>query len=218
MYSLKTMNDYSKILAEGYGQFILELGGKKAATPYRLNIPYQPDRSKYGKSDPQTLIADTIKAAREKTFDLDKASVEEIRLFMEESWLGIDCSGFVYHLLDYLLKKIGKGSMEAAGFSKASRTNVELLTSDEFSHTINGFGLAQPGDLISLNSAQTIPHVLIIINVADNILTYAHSSNRTKIRGVHQGKIIDSQLDEELQVYSYNTHQGDGIRRLKALI
>lgn len=208
--------DYSQILQQAYEQFLLPLGGKKVPTPYRINIPFQPDRKKYGKSDPQTLTKDVQEFAKEQDFDLNKASIEEIRAFMEGSWLGIDCSGFTYHLLNHFLKKIGKGGMEDIGFPKASNTNVEILTSDQFSIPIT-IDQAQPGDLIKLNSDGDGLHTVIIINRQDNRITYAHSSNMTKIKGVHQDEIVGDKFPEELSVYTYNTQKGDGGRRLKVL-
>lgn len=212
-----SMYNYTQILQEAYEEFLLPLGDKKVPTPYRLNIPYQPDRRKYGKSGPKTLTKDAIEIAKEQGFNLKNSDIREIRSFMEKNWLGIDCSGLVYHLLDHLLEKVGKGNMESNGFPKVSRTNVEILTSDESSIPINDFKLAKPGDVIRLNSEQPIPHVLIVLDAENHIITYAHSSNLTKVKGVHQGQIKNGKLDQELKAYSYNVSQGDGIRRLKIL-
>lgn len=209
--------DYSKILDQAYQQFILSLGGKLVPTTYRINIPYQPDRRKYGKSAPAELTKITIEIAHEQNFDLNHASVEEIRRFMEKNLLGIDCSGFVYHLLDSLLKNIGKGGMEKIGFPKASKTNVSLLTSDKFSFQIEDFAQVRPGDLIKLNSQEEIPHLLIILSYQNGTVVYAHSSSLTKIKGVHQDTIKNGRVPAELHVFSYKIPIGDGIRRLKAL-
>lgn len=209
--------DHSKILNKAYQQFILSLGKKKILAPYRINIPYQSDRRKYGKSNPKELAKNTIEIALEQNFDLEKASVEEIRKFMVDNQLGIDCSGFVYHLLDNLLKQTNKGSMEKIGFPKASKTNVALLTSEEFSLPVADFALAKPGDLIKLNSQEEIPHILIVLSVKNGTITYAHSSSLTPIKGVHQDTIRNGKFPAELSVFSYNIQLGDGIRRLKIL-
>lgn len=210
------MNNYSQILLQAYETFMLHLGGKKVPTPYRINIPFQPDRKKYGKSDPKTLVSDAKQFARKQDFDLDKAAVEEIRQFMEKNQLGIDCSGFAYHLLDTILKKIGKGSLLDNGFPKASSTNVALLASDQFSNNVENLSKTKPGDLIRLNS-QSADHVLIILKVEKGNILYAHSSGLTSTTGVHTGEIINGQFPAELSVFSYNEKIGDGIRRLKIL-
>ncbi len=197
---------------QAYEKFLLPLGGKLIPTPYRINIPYQADRRKYGKSDPQTLVSDTIQIAKEQNFDLGKASIEEIRKFMEQNMLGIDCSGIAYHVLDYLLKKSGKRSMLDNGFPKASATNVAILTSDQFSTPIE-MGNTQPGDLIKLNSKKA-SHILIILETGNNII-YAHSSGITNPTGVHTGQIENGKFPDDLKVFSYNEKAGDGARRLK---
>lgn len=211
------MNNYSQVLKQAYQQFILKVGSKKVPTPYRINIPFQPDRRKYGKSDPQTLVKDTEEFAKEQNFDLQKATVAEIREFMEDNQLGTDCSGFTYHLLDFLLKKIGQGGMEKAGFPKASKSNVQILSSDQFTIPVTDLNQAQSGDLIKLNSEGDGLHIIIIIDRQGDQITYAHSSQKTEIKGVHQEKIIKGRFPKELSVYTYNTNMGDGVRRLKIL-
>lgn len=209
--------DHSKILNKAYQQFILSLGGKKVPTPYRINIPYQPDRRKYGKSHPQELVENTLSLAREQNFDLKKATVAEIREFMENNLLGIDCSGFVYWMLDYLLKKIGRGGMKQIGFPPASKTNVNLLTSPEFSVPVEDLVQVRPGDLIKLNNEKDIPHIIIVLNQQNGKLTYAHSSSVTPVTGIHQDTIKNNQFPKDLTVFSYNILAGDGIKRLKVL-
>lgn len=211
------MNNNSQILWEAYDEFLLPLGGKKVPSPYRRNDPFQPDRKKYGKSDPKSLAQDTIALAKEQNFDLNKASVDEIRQFMKENWLGIDCSGFAYWVIDYLLQRIDHDGMEKIDFPPASRTNVALLTSDLFSVPIKDLSLAQPGDLIKFNSEEDILHCLIVLDHQGDIVTYAHSSNETNPNGVHTGQIQNGQLPDDLKLFSYNPDKGDGVRRLKAL-
>src|SRR5438105_1807755 len=108
--------DRSQILWQAYQKYFLNLGGKKVPTPYRLNHPYQSDSKKYGKSSPEQLTQDVIEKATEQDFNLDNASVDEIRVFMKKNLLGIDCSGFVYWCLNELLKKTWQGDMSTAGF------------------------------------------------------------------------------------------------------
>mgnify|MGYP001581579610 FL=1 len=196
---------------------MLSLGGKKIPTPYRINIPYQSDRKKYGKSDPDTLTTDTRRLVVERNFDLNKATEQEIRSFMEKNMLGIDCSGFVYHLLDYLLRHTNKGGMENIGFPPAQRTNVWLLTSKEFTIPVDDLTHALAGDLIKLNSGQDLLHCLIVLDHQNSMITYTHSSRFNKPSGIQIGKITEGKFPDDLQVFSYNPNKGDGIRRLKML-
>lgn len=214
------MDDNSDILKEAYEKFLLPLGGKKVPTPYRINIPYQPDRRKYGKSDPEILTKDTILFAKEQNFNLDQSSVEEIQKFMQQNMVGIDCSGFIYHLLDYLLKRLGKGGMEKIGFPKASQTNVEKLTSADFATKLENIREAKPGDIIRIGSksADLIQHCLAVIETSWGMATYAHSSRRTKLTGVHTDTISLGKFPPELKVYSYSPEDTpDGLWRLKIL-
>lgn len=200
------MKDYAKILQEAYNTFLLPLGGKIVPTPYRINIPYQKDRKKYGKSSPQTLIRHTKQFAKEQNFDLGKATAVEIRKFMIKNKLGIDCSGFVYHLLNYLLKKTGKGSLMDNGFPKASSTNVEILTNRKFTIPVDGFENVKPGDLIRLTNQYGGFHVFLVLD-RNGVITYAHSSENGNSKGVCLEKISNDNLPKNL----------DGIWRLKVL-
>lgn len=224
--------DYSKILKQAYNRFLLPLGNKQVPTPYRTNIPFQSDRRKYGKSDAPTLIEDTLEAAKEDNFDLRANSAEQIRGFMEAHLLGIDCSGFVYWMLDYLLKQIGEGGMEQIGFPVASKTNVNLLTSDQFTVFIDQVGKIQSGDVIKFTKGGgDLPHILIIMEKTPQKIIYAHSSGVSEIPGVHRGMIEITLAKGNLQQQQWseklnngklladclNLAAGDGIRRLKSL-
>jgi len=219
---MPTTQDYSHILRNAYKQFMLPLGGKNVPTPYRRNEygSYQKLGPEFqGKSSPQTLTQTAKKLAKEQEFDLEKATVEQIREFLRKNQLGIDCSGFVYRMLDALVKGLGRGNlMQAAGVEHVGRTNVAKLTSDELSVRVDSFNQARAGDIIRLNSGDDILHGAIILENQENVLTYAHSSGITNPDGVHSGQIIDGQLTDELKNFSYNLTRGDGIRRLKIFI
>jgi hypothetical protein len=213
---------YSQLLYQAYDQFMLPLGGKKIPTPYHRNKKgsYQKPKPQFqGKSSARTILKTAQKLAQDKNFDFEKATTEEIRQFLTDNKLGIDCSGFIYRMLDYLVQKLGKGNLQqAAGVEHIGRTNVAKLTSDEFSVPVENFDKAQAGDIIRLNSADDILHGVLILDKKDGVITYAHSSSVTNPSGVHQGQIIDGQLPEELQQFLYQPEEGDGIRRLKALV
>ena len=213
--------NYSKILREAYDQFLLPLGGKKVPTPYRRNEvgSFQKVGPEFqGKSSPEVLIEATQRLAGEQNFNLNKASLEEIRQFMGKNKLGIDCSGFVYRMLDYLSQRLGLGNLQkSAGMEHVGRTNVAKMTSEEFSILISDFSEAKPGDVLKLNSGEDILHGVVILENKDGIITYTHSSNITKVEGVHSDQIIKGKLPDELEVFSYNPDLGDGIYRLRIL-
>lgn len=212
--------EYSKILWEAYHNFSIKLGNNQFPIPYRINIPFQPDRRRYGKSDSQELSKSLQEIATENNFNLDTAQQKEIMDFMRDQMLGIDCSGFVYHMLDYLLKKLDKGGMEAIGFPPASKTNVALLCDEQFSYPIE-LSEIQPGDLIALNFAGDIKHIVIVLGVNGTQIIYAHTSSQTTPKSVHTAQAIISKdgivFKEKLGDITYNPEAGDGPRRLKAL-
>lgn len=215
------MLNNSKILLEAYETFILPLGGKKVPTPYRMNDigSFQKLRPEFqGKSSPEILTKTTKKLAKEQGFDLNKASVEEIREFMRKNKLGIDCSGFVYRLLNYLVQTIYGKPLTSFGFEHVGRTNVAKLTSDEMSIKVD-FKDAKPGDLIKIDTEAEdgLLHTLVILEVNSNEIIYAHSCRKTRISGVHKDNIKNGQFPEDLTVFKYNEQAGDGVRRLKVL-
>lgn len=218
---MSSTKDYSTILFAAYDKFMLPLGGKRVPTPYRRNEigSYQKLGPEFqGKSSPETLTKTTKRLAKEQGFNLDKATVEEIREFMRQNKLGIDCSGFVYRMLNYLVEKLSLGNLEkATGLPHVGRTNVAKLTSDEFTVPITDFSLTQPGDMVKLDSGKEIHHCAVILDNQNNTITYAHSSEGTNPSGVHQGIIENKKLPPDLKIASFHPRYGDGIRRLKIL-
>lgn len=201
-------------------------------TPYRINIPYQSDRRRYGKSSPLVLTRDTKQIAALGGIDLKILSVEEIRGFMMDNQLGIDCSGFAYQMLSYLTKKIGKGSLRMNGFPKPSNTNVAIFASDKFSYPIDSVQEVQPGDLIVFNrGAGQRAHMLVVMEKFDSEIVYSHSTGTASITGVQSGKIqiIDPKGGLQSQEWGHDLKDGgslkdyfdpkagDSVRRLRIL-
>jgi len=219
---MSSSSDYSKILQTAYNQFLLPLGGKKVPTPYRRNEigNFQKLGPEFqGKSSPNVIQKAAKQLAKEQNFYFEKASIEEIREFLRKNKLGIDCSGFSYRMLNFLSQKVTGKSLEGHGFPHVGRTNVNKLTSDEFSVKISIFEDCQPGDIIKFDSASPdgIPHAAIILDNQNGVVSYAHSSKQTKPEGVHTGEIANGKLPEDLLIFSFNIDKGDGIRRLKIL-
>jgi hypothetical protein len=217
------MKNHSQILKEGYDKFTLPLGGKKVPCPYRENDTgsFQKVGPEFqGKSSPATIIKATKDLAKKKGFNLEKASVEEIREFMFKNKLGIDCSGFAYRTINHLTQIIFKKPLTALGFEHVGRTNVAKFTSDEMSIKVKGFKEIKPGDIIRLTLIRDpkIRHMIFVLENKNGIVTYAHSSEETDPHGVHLDYIKNGKLPEDLKAFMYNEKDGDSIRRLKILI
>lgn len=217
-----SMDDFPQILKQAYNQFILNVEGKKVAIPYRINIPPIEHPARQGKSAPEVILNTLYEDAKEQNFDLKSASSEEIREFMKKNNLGLDCSGFVYRMLDFLVQEVKGKPLTELGFDHVGRTNVAVLADNNHTIKIDLENL-QPGDIVKTNSVGDIDHVLIVIGRNKNKVTYAHSSRETNPQGVHkatfnilpQGEI---KFIEDLGDIAYNITAGDGPRRLKALL
>ncbi len=211
----------SAVFEDCLKEFSLEIKGKLVPIPYRINVPAVEHPRKQGKSSPKELLDQLILEAKEQNFNLAEASVEKIQDFMRHNQLGLDCSGFVYRMIDLYLEKEGMGSMIEHGFEHVGRTNAAKLTSDDFSAPINNQD-AQSGDIIRLNSGEDVLHCMLVLNREDTTINYVHVSSQTKPAVVHKSsaKILDNNLEfnENLGDISYNPDKGDGLRRLKLFL
>lgn len=208
----------ASILDQAYQQFSLKIGEQAVLIPYRRNQSgEEPGPEFQGKSSPEVILAKTKELAKQANFDLNSASVEQIRQFMIAHKLGLDCSGFIYRMLDYLALAIYHKPLTELGFDHVGRTNIAKLTESTQAIKIDQLSLAQPGDIIRLSSSEPIWHGLVVLNQQADIITYAHSSGVTPINGVHQGQIKNQQLSGELAVFSFDEAAGDGLYRLKIL-
>ena len=216
---------YPSILWEAYEQFMLNFEGKKIPTPYRINDisnPHAVGPEFRGKSSPEVLIETTYKIADELGFNLSTSSSDMIREFMKCNLLGIDCSGYAYRCLDYLALKVKGLPLTELGFEHVGRTNVRKLSDDEHSIPVSPDQI-HPADIIKTNSGDDILHVLLIMEISDGEVIYTHSSSQTKPQGVHIGSFSIGEngtllFNEFLGDINYCPDQGDGIRRLRALI
>lgn len=223
------IDELSKNLEQAVGEFELDFGGKKVWTPYRINLPFQSDRRRYGKSTAVELRQNTEQIAQEVGFDIDSASALEIADFMRDQKLGIDCSGLVYQLFDKAFKEMGYGGMEEIGFPKASLSNVALLTSPEYAIRVDETASnLQPGDMFMFGGKKDEWHVMMIISVDSRMIEYVDSSRyndpdgvaKHKIRIVDQNKSVKDQEwnhvlnTGETRQSRYKTASEDGIYRL----
>ena len=213
----------------------LPLGDKKIRCPYWKNkIEKKVFGPCGGKGSPLQIIEATREEAQNIKINLDHLSKSEILELMQNKKIGIDCSGFVYQMLDVLDKeKGGEGIVKKViglGGQGITKTNVQCLTDNINSLPVLKIKDIKIGDLLRLKNGK---HLAIIIRIKKKgkrivELTYAHSSNATQISGVHTAKIkiknsngsIKKQIwpeklqDKTLFVKKYfNPHTGDGIRR-----
>lgn len=216
----------------------LPLGGKRVRCPYWSN-KQKILLSGYfkGKGMPKQIVGATLKAAKNEGFNLSEASASAIRKFMEHYRIGVDCSGFVYHMLDAFDKEKGRKGVhdfiQGVNGKGSSRVNAYCLTNNINTVEIGRVNQLEIGDLIRFTKGR---HVAIIMRIKrdqkglPSEIYYAHSGRLSAITGVHLGKIlvrkanlgIEKQewLEKNRKGYGYlekyfSQQEGDGTRRLK---
>jgi len=221
----------SKALQNLFYQYShLPLGGKEIVCPYWKNNLRRMIFGPFGgKGKPGQIVEATKKEAEKARIDLNKMREKEILKFMKRKKIGIDCSGFVFWLLEALDREKGGRGIGLL----ARKTNVKLLTSDKVSLAVESLPKIKVGDLIRLNEGKHLAIVISLKKKADGELVeieYAHSSNQTFLPGVHLGKIkivgpgqpLEKQiwLEKTKRGRNYGKNfylpsEGDSIRRLK---
>lgn len=97
---IKEIHEKAKEIIKKYEG--LELGGKHVRTPYFINTKRKRDlRALVGKGTPEEIIVEARIWEKLKGISLNKMTDKEVREFLISKGLGIDCSGFVIHVLDY---------------------------------------------------------------------------------------------------------------------
>lgn len=125
-----------------------------------------------GKGTPQEIIDEAeLIALKEKT-SLSQKSSQEIKKFLVDHKLGIDCSGFVYHVLEAEFRERFNTSLKsvlvfpyATSFLRrliASWRPIENTNVKTFAHERNSINVdlsaVEPGDLIVLCCAKEPSH------------------------------------------------------------
>lgn len=214
----------------------LPLGGKEIVCPYWMNkIKQKVFGPSGGKGNPQQITEITIREAQSACFDLVKASEEEVIAFMRTRKIGVDCSGFIFWMLDALDKEKGGNGIvddipEANGSFVASKASVRLLTNSQTASRVNLENVCV-GDIIRHRGGK---HAMIVVSLERDDegglwkIIYAHSSDRTEIGGVHLGiinivypqKTLSDQLWQEKTatgesyLVEFLPETGDGLFRL----
>jgi len=135
-----------------------------------LGLPYftnsgrhkvmSPNNALVGKGSAHEIALETIDLANQQNIKLLDLTSKQIYNFQKKNHLGIDCSGLVCHLLDlkYDVRK----------------TSANMLTSSPISSPVTTL---QPNDLIRQKNGK---HVLLVLEVNKDLITYVHSSKDTK--------------------------------------
>jgi len=234
-----TVIEESSALRSLLNEYIsLPLGGKKIRCPYWVNRIRLGRIGPYGgKGTPTQIIEASNNCAKKEKVNFDILSEKEIINFLVKNRIGIDCSGFVFWMLDVLDKEKGGNGMlgkipNSQGRFLQARTNTKTLFREDVTRPVLKINEIKIGDLIRLRGGT---HVAIIISIERNKnvdkIVYTHSSSLTAINGVHEASIniVDINLPLGKQIWSENAKnnnnygkesfwedKGDGVRRLCA--
>ena len=210
----------------------LTIGGKKIVCPYFINTKSQRAglRVLIGKGDPGEIEREVNVHSQLKGLDIYKLNESEIRNFMIENHIGIDCSGLVVHILNYWLKKQSLRPLiyylefsNRSLISKLKRKlrpveqiGANLLTNSNNSKAITNLNDVRPGDLIRSKGQRTNSHHLMLITevtlVDDEVkeIEYVHSIRQyNEENGVRFGKILINNINAGLHEQNW-TELKDG--------
>jgi hypothetical protein len=211
----------------------LNINGKIVRTPYYRNVKRVRGelRSLTGKGSPQEIVDETKIYAKLRGFDLDEADAESISKFQEEQGIGIDCSGYVMHILSSLAKAKGrnlstlmtKKHLKTAWgfitwpFKYIANTAATVITDENNSYPI-GLKEIKPGDLIRLRGAKRGDHIAMISEVEydDNTnlpihFKYTHSTpHYDELNGIKEADVTITDINRELKDQKWSEIHTDG--------
>jgi len=188
--------------------------------PYYINKTDSQNVSLVGKADHKQINLATQKVAKSENLNLTKLSSQDIYRLQKRHHIGIDCSGLVYHLLDFYYKQNTGKSIQNLVIGTDDKTgprriNAYMFSHPQNSHLIKDFSQIKTADLIVTNHRK---HILFVVDINKNQISYVHSSQKTKIRGVHYGRLTITHPQKDLTYQQFyetlETHSGDAIYRL----
>ncbi|MBT4121137.1 MAG: hypothetical protein HOA57_03460 [Candidatus Magasanikbacteria bacterium] len=208
----------------------LSIGKNKILCPYfnnRRSGVRGALRVLIGKGSPKDIEEETLLFALREKVDLDNLNSEKSKKFLVDHNLGIDCSGFIYHILDAELGNLKKHLKHPwiknplrkliAKLRIVENTGVSTFNNDVNTAKVK-LSEVKPGDLIIMMNTglkNDLHHILIVHEVSENQIKYSHSFQFTTDgqynHGIKQGeiKIIDSNkniLEQEWREVETHNH------------
>ena len=216
--ALKVINDYSNFT----------IGNASCSVPYFNNKKIKNRaglRAQIGKGRAQEIREELEIILKKNKIDLEQISNENLKKILVDNNIGIECSGFVFHVLDAEAQSRNLGSIarkihfiNCRGFVGQIRCairpiencDVSTFASDKNSLIIETKSIL-PGDIITMMSEDKDlmrNHILIIkeVEYQDNIpksFSYAHAIAYREDciygSGIRQGKIVLTYPNADLQ-------------------
>lgn len=190
--TMKQLSEQAQTIISNYQS--LPFPNRTVKTPYFNNKRGKlrgAFRARVGKGTPQEIVDEARSIATSKRIALDALDQRGLTKFLVDENLGIDCSGFVYHVLDAELQALGKGTLEKylafpnvlgfrkwiARFRPAENTGVQTLAHEKNSVPVPVSNI-QPGDMIIILASEKFGnpnHVLLVTKTSESFLHYVHS-------------------------------------------
>lgn len=206
---------------------ILPFPGRAVNAPYfnnQRNKVRAALRVLVGKGTPAEIVEEAHIISLRDKLDLSALSDAELKKFLVEQNLGVDCSALAYYILQAETHARGLGSLRKkiifpsattifrkiiARLRPAENTDVTTLASDHNSRTVTLAEIA-PGDMIILwrtGLEHKLNHVLIVHEVAGQQIFYTHTLRWSKEgkydHGVRQGMITITDPNAPLVVQQW---------------
>lgn len=191
-----------------------------------------------GKGSPQDIVEEAHLISLRDRIDLKKLNNTELKKFLVDHNLGVDCSALTYYILDAENRARGFGSLAKKlkfsqvknllrkiliKFRPIENANVATLADEKNSQAVTLTEI-QPGDLIILWRTRTdhlLNHILMVHEVDNKKISYTHSFRWSKEgtydHGVRQGTIIINDPTKPLveQIWEEKKQTGENNETLK---
>jgi hypothetical protein len=175
-----------------------------------------------GKGSPRQIQEEIEALAKKEKVDLQTVNLKK---FIVDHDIGIECSGFAYHVLS----AFGKGELKEKlkfpyikgilGTLRIKFRPVENTDVKTFAHDLNSKKIeikdVKIGDIITMTKGTERDHILVITKVEYPIIHYVHAiawpSDGEYGHGIHEGtiKIVDLEKDIVDQKWVENGKEGE---------
>ncbi|MFH0857599.1 MAG: hypothetical protein V1848_02520 [Candidatus Magasanikbacteria bacterium] len=216
----------------------LHIGNSILRTPYFINKGNKVRgglRVAIGKGSPEDIEDEAKIISMKNKIDVNTLTQEQTLDFLIDQNLGIDCSGFVYHVLNEEMKEKKNTSLHTCLTYKtknplrklltklrpAENTSVQVLADEKNTEEIQ-IKNVQPGDMIILmgtGEQHELNHILLVTDVEkenETIKTihYTHSlkwkQDKKNQHGVRDGKIHITDINKPITEQQWNEQEKIG--------
>jgi len=215
----------------------LELGGKKIRCPYFMNLKRAKDlRAMVGKGTPSEIEMEAKIWEKLKGVDFSKMSNKDIREFLISRGIGVDCSGFVMHILNYWnVQELGvpiwskfklpnqKGFIRNLMYrlKPVEKLGAEIITNSTNSKKIE-INEVKPGDVVRLKWKKKNSHHILLIeevhrdeNDKVKLIKYVHSIPfYGDDSGIKRGEIEITDINKPLEKQHWLETDENGVNHV----